>query len=275
MYTLDGIPPVDPAGVYKLLTGTTVRGFAGRRANMLELPGVDGAIPDVGAPFMPGSINLQYRFFAATHGAMMAALERFNGVVGQRKLLTIVHDYGNGLTRTNQGFVTSPIVTEMPINRYVRYPVTLQLPNPLWRGSALLTADSGTLTATFANHTLVGYSSTAPITDALIRVRGGFSTAYVGCPVSGDEILINTPIGATEYAVIDTKTWSARKVTTDTWTGGTDISASVSSNKGRGHMLSLEPDQIGATGGRYRVRARATNPTSTPIVQVRAQLAYH
>lgn len=274
MYTLDGIPPVDPAGVYKLLKGTAVRGFAGRRASALELPGMDGVVADTAAPFMSGGLRLVYRFFAADHATMMGTLEKFNGVIGQRKLLTISHTYGNGQVRTQAGIVNSPIQPELPICRYANYPVDLMFPNPFWRGTATLTADTPALTATYASHTLADFQSTAPITDSLIRVQGGFSTAYVGCPISGDEILINTPLTATEYAVIDTANWSARKVTTDTWTGGTDITASVSSNKGRGHMLSLEPDQI-LTGGRYRLRVRATNPTSSPVAQVRAKLSYH
>lgn len=274
MYTIDGIPPVDPAGVYKLLAGTGVRGFAGRRVGALELPGMHGEILDTRSPVLPGTLPVSYRFYAQNHGLMMAAYERMLGVFGQSKLLEISHDYGNGQTRVNWGQVVQAAPPELPLCNYSRFNVTLRLPNPFWRSPGLVTAGTPPLTTTLSVYALEDFVSTGPITDALIRVKGAFSTARVIDAITGDQLDITAPVTASQYVVIDTATWSARLVTSDTWTGGTDFTQHVETNRGRGHMFTLEPDQV-ATGGRYRVRVRATNPASSPVVEVRARLSYH
>lgn len=274
MYTLDGIPPVDPAGVYKLLKGTAVRGFAGRRASALELPGMDGVVADTTAPFMSGGLRLVYRFFAADHATMMTTLERFNGIIGQRKLLTVSHAYGNGQIRTQSGIVNSPIQPELPICRYATYPVDLMFPNPFWRSPLTYTLGEMPATATATTLTVPALDGTGPISDSLIRFKGAFSTLMIRDSVTGDQISYDMPLTATQYLIVDCANWTARRVTTDTWTGGTDVSHQTSSNKGKGPMFTMEPDNI-LTGGRYRLLIQATNPASSPTVEVRARKSYH
>lgn len=274
MYTIDGLPPIDPTNGYKLQLGAGVRGMPGRQASMVEIPGMDGVLPDHGAPFMPGSISLRYRIRASTHAQFMAIVEKMNGVFGQRrKLLTVEHDYGNGTKRVNYATVTEMIAPEIENFTYCFYSVTLQFPSPFWR--SVSTVDSQAVVATTGTITtaLTGYLGTAPITDALIRVKGAFSTLTLTDPITGDSLVVTQALTATEYIIIDTAAWTAKKVVTDTWSGGTDVSGLVNSNRGQGPMFIMEPDTL-LTGGRYRLTITSTNPASSPSVQVRGKLSY-
>lgn len=274
MYTIDGLPPIDPTNGYKLQLGAGVRGLPGRRASMVEIPGLDGVLPDYGAPFMPSTISLRYRIRAKTHAQFMAIVEKMNGVFGQRrKLLTVEHDYGNGTKRVNYATVSEEIVPEIENFTYCFYSVTLSFPSPFWRSAASVDSQAVVATASSATTTLTGTVGTAPITDALIRVKGAFSTLTLSDPVTGDQIVVGTPLTATEYIIIDTSNWTAKKVTTNTWTGGTDVSSLVNSNRGQGPMFIMEPDTL-LTGGRYRLTISSTNPASSPSVQVRGKLSY-
>ncbi|GGJ55669.1 phage tail family protein [Glutamicibacter ardleyensis] len=274
MYTVDGLGP-EGAGWLLFITGSGIRGTSGRVGGLLELPGMDGGIPQMGAPFMPGTLTLRYRILVSTHEEFMAIIEKFNGVFGQRrKLLPITHAYSGSVSRMNYGTVLETIVPEPVSNDYAYYQVTLTLPEPFWRSPLTYTIPTPALTETLTAQILTNLDGTGPINDALIRVKGAFSTAVVEDYVTGDRITVNTPLTATQYVVIDCANWTARRVTTDTWTGGTDISALVSSNKGRGPMLTLEPDNV-INAGRYRLRVQATNPASSPVAEVRARKSYH
>lgn len=274
MYTVDGLTP-NGAGWELIIPGTGFRGVAGRHTSSLELPSMDGSTPGMNDVFTPGVLPLRYRLLASTHADFAALLEKFNGVFGQRrKLLPVVHTYGPGVTRVNEGKVVETIVPEIFSGEVAWYQVNLTLPHPFWRSESPVTAGTPALTSSLAVYALQDFTSTAPIADALIRFKGGFSTARVIDAVTGDRIDITTPVTGSQYVVIDTANWTARLVTSDTWTGGTDFTANVETNRGRGHMFALEPDQV-LTGGRYRVRVLATNPTNGPTVEVRARLSYH
>ncbi|PRA13361.1 hypothetical protein CQ010_01560 [Arthrobacter sp. MYb211] len=274
MYTVDGLAP-EGDGWLLFLTGTGIRGLSGRMNGMLELPGVDGAVPQFGNGAMPSTLTLRYRIWVSTHAEFMGLIEKFNGVFGQRrKLLPVTHTYAPGSTRINYATVLEANPPEPVTDAFAYYNVTLTFPNPFWRSSSLLTVSSTPLTGTLTTQTLIGMDGTGPISDALIRFKGAFATARIRDIVTGDQVDVNTPATSTEYVVVDCTEWTAHRVTSDTWTGGTDISAFVSSNRGRGSMFTLEPDNV-LTGGRYRVSVRATNPASTPVVEVRARKSYH
>lgn len=273
MYTVDGLPP-EGDGWLQLITGSGLRGFSGRRGAALEIPGMDGSFPDTRAPLMSGTLPLRYRIFTADHAKAMQTLELFNGIFGQNKLLPVTHDYGNGTTRVNNAVVIQTVVPEVENVNLAYYTATLDFPSPLWRSPTVQTVSSPTLTASLATFTLSGLVGRAPISDALIRFNGGFASAEIRDPVSGDVVTVQTPASTTEYIIVDCANWTARRVTTDTWTGGTDVSHLVQSNRGQGVMLSFAPDQI-ITGGRYRASALALNPSGTPTVEVRAHAAFH
>lgn len=274
MYALDGMPLDDPGRRWVLNSKTGLRIVPGRAQTGVQLPGRDGVQPSLGSRFDPGALLISLTLRGKTHAEVMSNLEIMHGVLGQRrKLLPLTHTYGNGQVREALVEVLSATDHEMPFTEFVRLAVQCSVPGSFWRD--LATTDTRlpvAASATAAEVTgLAG--STAPVQDALLRIKGGWATVSVEDVVTGDKVTVTTPAAASEYVIIDTAAWTARKVTTDTWSGGTNVITSVVSNRGSGPMLGMEPDF--ATGaGRIRIRATGTNITGTPEVVVRAKRAF-
>lgn len=150
------------------------------------------------------------------------------------------------------------------------------MPRPcFWRDLAAVDATAN-ITASTATTTLGPLAgTTGAINDALLRFKGGFSTATVTDPVSGDQITVNAALAGTEYLVVDTANWTARKHTTDSWstTAGVNAVTSVVSNRGSGPMLALNPD-FTTGAGRVRAQVKGVNVTGSPTVEVRAKRSF-
>lgn len=274
MYTLDGVPLDDPQNRWYLNAKTGVRILPGRTAAGVVLPGRDGVTPSLGSTYTPGMIKLGLSIRQPTHPDMMGGLELLYGVLSQRhRLLPLVHDYGNGTSRQAMIEVLSSIDPESLLCNFTRLDVIAEVPGVFWRSTN--TADTTLAVTTTAATSVIGAlaGSTAPVNDALIRVKGGLSGLVLTDPVSGDHLTVTMALGATEYLVIDCANWTARKVTTNTWTGGTDVSQYVLSNRGMGPMFSLNPD-FTTGAGRIRLTVKGTNPASSPVVTVRAKQSY-
>jgi hypothetical protein len=103
------------------------------------------------------------------------------------------------------------------------YRSLLQYTTPLATvGAASATADISTTTG----------DSHAPITDCLVRIRGplpigGYVRVYDAVSGKGIGFKATVALLGTEYVIIDCLTGKASKVTSDTWTGGTDVTARV------------------------------------------------
>lgn len=276
MFTLDGVELDDPSGRWWLNDRSRLRVRPPRLDNAASIPGREGAMPSLGTTFAPGTALLSLTLSQDDHADMMEGLELLYGLFSQRRrLLPLVHDYGNGQKRVAMVEVLSEVTPDWFLLGTTYVDVTLRVPDVFWRSESEVTATTPAVTASAATHTLSLLDGTAPIVDSLIRVKGAFSTLTLSDPVTGDQIKVNTPLTATQYIIIDTAKWTAHRVTTDTWdtSGGTDVSLLVESNRGRGAMLTLEPDQL-ISGGRYRLTVQATAPASTPVVAVRAKKSY-
>lgn len=273
-YTLDGLPLNDPQGRWTLEKGTGLRIIPARTSSGAALPGRDGVLPSLGSTFEPGAVGIRVAVLGDDYGSMLSTTEFLSGVIGQRhKLLSLVHDYGNGQKREALVEVTASTTPELVAFRNAIIDIQCSVPGSFWRDEAT-TDSSASITAGTTATTLTGLTgTTAPIGDALIRVKGGFSSAYVEDVVTGDRVTINTAIPASEYVVIDAAAWTARRVTSDTWSGGSNIITSVVSNRGSGPMIRFEPDF--ATGaGRIRVRAVGTGLTGSPQVIMRVKRSF-
>ena len=273
-YFLDGLPLDDPNGRW-LLEGTTgIRIIPSRRSTSVELPGRDGVGPSLRSQFTPGSVQISLLVEGADHGDLMNSLELLAGVIGQRqRLLPLVHDYGNGQKRQAMVEVLTDVNPELVTHQDSLVKVICSVPGAFWRDIGL--SDS-VLTLTASNSPVVASGlaeSTAPISDALIRIQGGFSSAYVEDAVTGDRVTINTAVPSSEYVVIDTAAWTAKKVTSDTWTGGTNLITSVVSNRGSGSMVTFEPD-FTTGAGLIRARVVGTGITGSPKVIIRAKRSF-
>lgn len=276
-YILDGHPLDDTLGRWGLRKGTGIRILPARTASNLVLPGQHGYTPDPNPTFEGGSTSLRILVKGRTYEQMRLNHELLMGIIGQPRLLTLVDQYGSvpgANDRHAEIQVLASVEPELLVHRAAELQVVCSVPGTFWRGATAVDATTPTATTATVTHTLTALDGgTAPITDALIRVKGGFATLTITDANGGGSITINEPCTDTQYIIIDPKNWTARKVTTNTWSGGTNVDSEVVSDRGMGSMLTLQP-QFSTDKGSYRLAISATNPSGTPLVTARARKAY-
>lgn len=277
-YTLDGVPLVHPQLKYYPVQGTGVRVLPAKTMANIEAPGLDGQWFIPGASYVPGGVKISMFVKGTSHEDLMTNLEFINGLFMQRhKLLELRHDYNVGGTNPRHAFVTFKASTEpklMNTNTQAIVDFVGEIPGVFWRSTNTVDAVTPTSTTTATVIELSALSpGNAPITDALIRFRGGFGGFQLWDDTTGHSISVNTSALSTEYIIVDPATWTAWKVTSDTWTGGTRIDSSVSSSRGSGPMITFEP-KISGGALKYFIKHQATNPVGTPNVTIRAKKSF-
>lgn len=273
-YTLDAIALDDPDMRWLLDKETGIRIRGSFRDSGAQLPGRDGDLAGLSPDIEAGTLPITLDILGTSHAQMMRSIAFWQGVFSQRgRLLPLIHELGDGTSIIAMVQAKGSIEPQQITDSECRLPALFTVPGVFWR--SLATSDStANITATQVTTVLVGLAgSSGSINDALIRVKGALSGLVVTDPVSGDSLTVTTALAAGEYLVIDCANWTAKKVTSDTWTGGTDVSQYVVSNRGSGSMFTLNPDFI--TGvGRIRLTAKGTNPASSPVVTVQAKSSY-
>lgn len=276
-YTLDGVPLTHPELKYFPEKSTGVRVLPAKRLASISYPGVDGDAFLSGASFAPGSVRIKMYIEGADHLEFMENLEYVNGLFLQRhKLLQLRHDYDVDGNEARIAYTTFTSGSEPQMNNGMRsgtmdYMATI--PGVFWRSEFEQIVSIPTITTTPSVVTLSALSgANAPITDALIRIKGGFSSLTLSDIATGSTLTVNTALAAGEYVIVDPVNWTARKVTSDTWDGGTSIDQLVVSNKGYGSMFTLEPSMVFGEL-LYQVQVSATNPVS-PRVEIRTKKSY-
>lgn len=277
-YTLDGIPLTDPDGRWFLEKSSGLRTIPAKRMANISYPGRDGESFIPGAPYLPGGVAISMYVEGTDHEEFMYHVEYLNALFLQRhKLLELRHDYDlDGYVsrhafckfNSNTNIETLGLGVKAGIIKYFA-----EIPGVFWRSAQTLdytTPVTATPTTTVVTSLTEG---NAPIADSLIRFKGGFSSLEVEDFTTGSKLTCNTALTSSEYIIVDTQNWTARKVTTDTWVGGTNVDMSVVSNRGFGSMFTLETSLFGDSFP-YRITTKCTNPSGTPQVTIRAKKAW-
>lgn len=278
-YTLDGVPLTHPQLKYFPEKGTGVRVLPAKRTASITYPGVDGETFETGAPFVPGAVSIRMYVEGTDHEDFMANLEFVNGLFLQRhKLLELRHDYNEAGTNSRHAFVTFSSSAEPSLMDGGAKKATIQyngtIPGAFWRSSAFVTHTSPATTITPTQIELTALAGgNAPITDALIQVKGAFSAFTITEPTSGDSVTLSFAATATQYFLIDTAKWRVYNTTANSWVPGTEIATGWTCNRGRGSMISFEP-KVSSGALKYYLTHSATNPSSSPNVTVRAKKSF-
>lgn len=278
-YTLDGIPLTDPDGRWFLEKNSGLRLIPAKRMANVSYPGVDGDSFLPGAPFLPGGVRIVMYVEGVDHEAFMTNMEFITALFSQRhKLLELRHDYKEDATVSRHAFVKFNASSDINIIgtgvKTATVEFIAEIPGVFWRSTIETIAPLKTATTTPT--TVEVYSlegGNAPVDDALIRVKGGFGTLTLEDFTTKSKLVVTTALTSTEYIIIDPKNWTARKVTTDTWVGGTNVDMSVTSNRGYGSQFIMEPSLSGERFV-YRLTQSVTNPVGTPNVTIRAKKSY-
>lgn len=196
------------------------------RRSVLTVPGRHGSLPTARPPvFEEPTVTLELLCLGA-----MASLE---AAVNEAQALLSAP--GLVLGRSSGGVVTSAPAALVSISpgdffadRAARVTAMLAVPGVFLRGASADSA-SAVVPATVALPALA--AGTAPVGDAVLRVKGPFSALDATDPVSGTGISWSgAALNATTYLYIDLATLTARTSTSSAaWeTGGADVSGGLS-----------------------------------------------
>ena len=277
-YTLDGIGLTNLEAGWFLEKNTGLRIIPAKRMPNISYPGADGDVFTPGGSFLPGGVRIVMYVEGADHEEFMYRVEYLNALFLQRhKLLELRHDYDVDGYVSRHAFIKVTSATEVQAigtgMRAGKIEYFAEIPGVFWRSAVETTQllNVGTTPSTVLVPSLT--EGNAPVADALIRFKGGFSSMVLEDYTTKSKLTVNTALSASEYIIVDTANWTARKVTTNTWEGGTNVDMSVVSNRGMGSMFVMETSLFG-NDFPYRVTHYCTNPSGTPTVEIRAKKSY-
>lgn len=148
---------------------------------------------------------------------------------------------------------------------------TLQFNDVFWRSSAEVTS---TATAIGSNSVAVtafpGIS--APVRDAVIRVKGGV-TGLTVADSRGTFFNYTAVLLSTEWLRFESATGRAYKTTTDTWTGGTEVTSLIDNGPGP-YYLEVTPTFTDPSSRHAELTVTSSARTGSPTVQVRGKNAF-
>lgn len=281
-YTLDGIQLMDPDGRWFYEKTTGIRIIPAKRNTSLSYPGVDGEQFVPGATYSPGGVLISLYIKGTTHNEFMEIYEFWAGVISQRhRTLPLVHHYfGEPDTATDRvanvqitSSVEPRLINNKPLHALLEIPCSI--PGVFWRSANEVSSVNYAAPSVQTTHTL-SQMGNAPLVDAKIRIKGGFSQLDMWDPVSGAALSINKAVASDRWVIIDPVQWRASEMTSGTsWdlNSGTDMSMFVDSNRGRGPMFEIAPD-FSQGFSRHRFTVATTNPSGSPTVMIQTKRAY-
>ncbi|SDI50655.1 hypothetical protein SAMN05421505_16114 [Sinosporangium album] len=284
-YTVDGIG-MDGPGWY-LAPETRRRPMPAARAVSVKVPGRSGDLPIVGLDLEPTAFALDLHVLpvrpdGAEGGfeALEHNLEALAAAFGVRhRLLDVRYHAAPGIVRRAEATALAASEPMVDVgNAVARLQVLLTVPGAIWRDVATATWTGALPSAAQAVTPLAG--STAPVTDAVLRITGPAVNPQVGDVVSGGTLAWDGVLAAGERLLLDCAALHAAKVAGDTWdlAAGTDVTGGVSS-AGPGsasRWLHLTPAISGGDphSRSVTVTSSATGTTGASGLQIRARRAY-
>lgn len=198
------------------------------RRSVLTVPGRHGTVRTGRAPvFEEPVVTLELRC-EGVMSSLEAAANELTGLLAAPGLV-LGRSSGGLVTSAPVDFVTaSP--TQFLADTVADFSVQLAVPGVFFRTASVDSTPEVVTSGEVVS--LPGLAvGTAPVADAVLRVRGGGTAVSAVDPVSGTGISWSgTALAGTDYLFIDMATLTARRSTsaTDWVTGGTDVSGGLS-----------------------------------------------
>lgn len=239
-FTIDGVNLQDPAGRWELARATKRRALPAVRATNITTPNRHGNHFVPNDTFGPGSMSFvlmvtdldsagtnQGPAQAEANLELATALFLHTG-----RQFTIEHHLDPTQKRTATGRVTAgsdPEALDFDLTLY-RLTFVVEIPGVFWTdGTGAQVAEGAATTSAGALHLPAFNGGSAPITDAVVRVRGPFNgKAAVTDTQSGTGLSWQGTLPANTYLYLNAANLKAHTSTSATaWTSGTDVSAGL------------------------------------------------
>ncbi|MDR6142385.1 hypothetical protein QE375_001939 [Microbacterium foliorum] len=260
MYSVNGVPLDNPSLGWILRAPTKPLSTLSYERASLASGGRDGVV--AGLPATTGPVSLRFVVQSAR-----ANLETLIAVFGAGGTLALTASSGRQvefetLSHTPEGFGPADAVVDATF--------LIRLPGAFWRDITQSTKTSPLAAASVAVSVFGGIS--APVADAVIRVQGA-ATAIQVTDSSGAWVVLPN-VAAGQWARFDSASGKAFVTTSDTWSGGTDVSGQVDFGGPRGVFEitpALTPGNPTLRFGQLTVTTASRNGAS---VDVRGKAAY-
>ena len=166
-------------------------------------------------------------------------------------------------------FVASSIERVYPRNQWIDVKIILEVTSAYWRSKTEKTASVPLSAASVTLDVFPGMS--APIPDAMIRLKGAATGVQV-TDASGAWLTLPSA-SAAQYVRFESATGRCFITTTDTWTGGTDVSGQVDFGGPRDNfeITHLLDPALLSTKGRLTI---TSGTRSGAVVDVRGKSAH-
>lgn len=263
MYSINAVPLDNPTYGWVLLGSSTPLSNHGQALSNLRTPGRDGVVRGLPSTADPVPLSLLVET-PREHLETLLVLARSASTLG------LVAD----ASRTAEvEFVAAPLDGFGDADAIVEVRIVLRIPGAYWRDAVETTTALTNLTAASVDvDVLAGLS--APVQDAIVRVRGACTGLRVTDDGTGAWFDYADDLPAGNYLRFDSATGRAWVTTTDTWTGGTEVSGAIDLDGPRG-VFELTPVLApGNPSSRVATLVVTTATRASAAAQVRARGAY-
>lgn len=228
MYSLDAVPLDNETFGWVVLGESTPLSQHGRGLTSLRLPGRDGVLP-LPATFDPVPLSLLVE-------TPREHLETLLALAASASTLTLTSD--SSRTAAVE-FVTAPLEGIGDADELVEARLVYRLPGAFWRDTTETTSTAVNLSAASVDVDVFAGLS-APVQDAIVRIKGSCTGLRVTDDGTESWFDYSGALGAGDYLRFDSATSRAWVTTSDTWTGGTEVSGAIDVDGPRG-VFELSP----------------------------------
>jgi len=262
MYAVNGIPLDNPEYQWAMLTGSKPISELTRERAVVSQSGRDGVVRGMAATTPPP----QPTFIVQTPRVNLEALLSLWGAAG---VLSIVGAPGRvvefeTLATTYTGY--------LPGDALIDLAVRVRLPGSFWRDAIVSTSPATALVSASATVSGLFPGLSAEVQDAVVRVKGA-ATGLQVTDSGGSWFTYSGALNSSQWLRFEADSGRAFVTSTDTWTGGTEVSGDVDYGGPRG-IFEISPKWTTDPAVRAGQLIVATGSRSAASVQVRGRAAF-
>lgn len=271
-YRIEGVD-----GPWTVLSGTMYRPPVTVRRASVYLPGQHGSMPAGGVLFDEPILTFEFLVEGATPAALELNVQSFVSLLSRPGDLVVTRLVG-GQTHEASGRLVSMSDPEFyPAGNAVVIDVTVALPGVFFRPPAPSTStliEAGMSVSGAPVSSVTG--STAPVTDAVVRVTGPLTYIQVTDDLTGTGLSWAGTLTASQYVYLDAGALTARVSTSSSaWSSGGSVANSGLDYPPAGPLvLWTGPHEGDVTDRRATISLTGTGMTSATAVAVRARRSY-
>ncbi len=259
MYSINGHPLENPARGWALAGDTKPLSEFTRSLMSIGSPGRDGVVSGLPSTVAPVTISLSVETPKAT-------LESLVALFGAEGVLTMTPSNGRFVAYEVASMTYRSVAAKA--DERVVATFVLRLPNAFWRAATTTTTPVALSSALVTAGVFDGLS--APVQDAVLRLKG--SATSVRVTDSSGAWVAFPDVTSSQWARFDSASGRCFITTSDTWTGGSDVSGTVDFGGPRG-VFEIAP-VVDSTLARSGSLTITSGSRSAAVLEVRGRPAH-